>query len=155
MNRKLKIYIINILIPLAVGGLAAFLTMDSMKQFSNLNQPPLSPPPVLFPIVWTILYTLMGISAALVLTSPTPQSKGLAIRVYALQLFLNFLWPLLFFGAGAYSLSAVLLALLLLTVIIMTYLFSKSSKLSAYLQIPYILWLTFALYLNIAVAILN
>ena len=155
MSRKIKIYIINILIPLAVGGISAFLTMDAMKEFSSLNQPPLSPPPILFPIVWTILYTLMGIGAALVLTSPVPQSKGLAIRVYALQLFLNFLWPLLFFGAGAYTLAAIELLLLLFTVIVMTYLFSKSSKLAAYLQIPYILWLAFAAYLNIAVAILN
>ncbi len=155
MSRKIKIYIINILIPLAVGGISAFLTMDAMKEFSSLNQPPLSPPPILFPIVWTILYTLMGIGAALVLTSPAPQSKGLAIRVYALQLFLNFLWPLLFFGAGAYTLAAIELLLLLFTVIVMTYLFSKSSKLAAYLQIPYILWLAFAAYLNIAVAILN
>ena len=155
MSRKIKTYIINILIPLAVGGISAFLTMDAMKEFSSLNQPPLSPPPILFPIVWTILYTLMGIGAALVLTSPAPQSKGLAIRVYALQLFLNFLWPLLFFGAGAYTLAAIELLLLLFTVIVMTYLFSKSSKLAAYLQIPYILWLAFAAYLNIAVAILN
>jgi tryptophan-rich sensory protein len=98
----------------------------------------------------------MGISAALVITSASsPQVKSLSIRVYAFQLFLNFLWPLLFFGAGAYTLAGVELALLLFTVIIMTYLFSKSNKAAAFLQIPYILWLAFAFYLNIAVAVLN
>ena len=156
MSRKVRVFIINILIPLAVGGLSGFLTMDGMRQFSNLNQPPLSPPGILFPIVWTILYTLMGIGAALVITSTSaPQVKSLSIRVYTFQLFLNFLWPLLFFGAGAYTLAVVELVLLLFMVIFMTYLFSKSNKVAAFLQIPYILWLAFALYLNIAVAVLN
>ena len=96
-----KAWIICLLIPLSVGGLAAWLTMGSMEQFASLAQPPLSPPGWVFPVAWTVLYLLMGAASCLIWHSDAlqPEKKG-ALTWYALQLAVNFVWPLLFFGAG-------------------------------------------------------
>jgi tryptophan-rich sensory protein len=141
-------------IPLAVGGISAYLTMGSMEQFSSLNQPPLSPPPVLFPIVWTILYTLMGIASYIVYTSGC-SGRSVALKVYGVQLVFNIIWPLIFFNMRMYLFAFVWLIVLLLLVIITAILFYSCKKLAGYLFIPYILWLVFAGYLNIAIYILN
>jgi tryptophan-rich sensory protein len=95
MLKKYKPYIIQVLIPILVGLLAAFFTRDSMNVYGEVIKPPLAPPPILFPIVWSILYTLMGISAALVYG----KSGGVPL-IYWLQLFVNFLWPIIFFNSN-------------------------------------------------------
>ena len=154
MQNKTRTYIISILIPLAVGALAALITRGSMEDYGMLEQPPLSPPGFLFPIVWTILYTLMGISAAIIKLSGNPLSKD-ALQTYYLQLFVNFLWPILFFNANAFLLSLVWLLLLVYLVIRMILQFKRISPLAAYLQIPYLAWLVFATYLNAGVWLLN
>lgn len=154
MNKKL--FVICIAIPLIVGAVAAFLSGGGMETFASLEQPPFAPPAWLFPVAWTILYTLMGISSYLVLTSGESREtiQG-AINIYALQLLVNFLWPTFFFNFGWYLFSFFWLVLLWMFVLLMIWKFKDISKLAAYLNIPYLLWLTFAGYLNFSIWLLN
>ena len=146
----------SIAITLIAGGLSAFLTRNSMETFEALNQPPLSPPGWLFPIVWTILYILMGISLYLILQSDADEETVQeAQKIFYFQLALNFLWPLLFFNMGWFLLAFVELLVLWGAVISMIRQFAQTSKLAAYLNIPYLIWLTFAAYLNLGVWWLN
>jgi tryptophan-rich sensory protein len=125
-----------------------------MDVFEQINQPPLSPPAWLFPVVWTILYTLMGISSYLILTSEEETVKK-AGMLYGYQLVVNFLWPTFFFNFQWYLFSFLWLLLLIVLVIAMIREFYKISKPAAYLNIPYLLWLLFAGYLNFAIWRLN
>ena len=151
---NIKSLIFNIITPLAVGGISSILTRNSMEIYASSNQPWFAPPGFLFPIVWTILYILMGISAYMILKSKSDlQFK--AIVVYSFQLLVNFIWPLIFFNARMYLFAFFWLIILLILVLIMTILFYKINKVSAYLQIPYILWLIFASVLNFNVYLLN
>lgn len=145
-----------IAIPIIVGMIAALLTRDSMKVFESLLQPPLSPPGWLFPVVWTVLYILMGISSYLVLTADADKDEKLkAIRLYGYQLVVNFLWPTLFFNFGWYLFSFFWLLLLWIMVLVMILRFKDINKLAAYMNIPYLIWLTFAGYLNLGIWLLN
>ena len=155
-NKNIGLLIKSIAVPLGVGGLAALLTRQSMQVFSTLNKPPLSPPAILFPIVWTILYTLMGIGFYLVITSSGDKEDiEKAIRIYGIQLVVNFLWPTFFFNLQWYLFSFIWLIFLWILVIIMLIRFSEVSKTAAYLNIPYLIWLTFAAYLNLGIFLLN
>lgn len=148
--------IIAILIPLAAGALSALFSGNSWEYYSTLARPPAAPPGELFPIVWTILYILMGISSYLIYSSPAPtEEKRSALRAYGIQLALNFLWSILFFRFELIGIAAIELALLIASVIVMLIRFKKISPLSAYLNIPYLLWTLYALYLNIGVFIQN
>ena len=149
-----KSLIVCLLIPLAVGALSGFLTMNSMEVYAGVNQPPLSPPGFLFPIVWTILFVLMGISSWLVWQSDEP-SRTRALSLYAVQLAVNFVWPLLFFNLQSYLFALLWLILLIVLVIAMIASFAKIDKTAAWLQVPYLLWLLFAAYLNAGVWLLN
>lgn len=151
---KWKPLIICLLIPLAVGGLSALLTMGSMEVYGNLNQPPLSPPGFLFPIVWTILFILMGISSYLIFVSDD-RNKTKALIIYAVQLVFNFVWSLIFFNMQSYLFAFIWLVILWALIIVMIVSFWKISKPAALLQIPYLLWVTFAGYLNLGVYLLN
>jgi tryptophan-rich sensory protein len=145
-----------IAIPLAVGGVAAWLTKDAMATFSSIQQPPLSPPAWLFPIVWTVLYTLMGISSYLVYILGRESDEGkLALALYAAQLAVNFVWPILFFDFQWYLISLLWLLLLVVLVIAMIRSFYKIRPMAAYFNIPYVLWLLFATYLNFGIWRLN
>lgn len=144
-----------ILIPLAVGGLAGFLTREGMAEYAALHQPPLSPPGWLFPVVWTILYSLMGIASYLVLTAETEENKFTALLIYGIQLAVNFFWPVFFFGLNLYFFSFLWLILLWLLVFWMIRKFYPISRTAAWLCIPYLIWLTFAAYLNLGVWWLN
>lgn len=156
MKIKWKQLIICIAVPLAVGGLSALLTQDSMDTFKSLNKPPLSPPGWLFPVVWSVLFVLMGIASYLVLESGEPRKTiRTSLAVYGAQLIVNFFWSIFFFNLGAYLFSFFWLALLWLMIWTTIILFCKSSKPAGYLLIPYILWVTFAGYLNFAVYLLN
>lgn len=146
----------SIALPLLVGAVAGFLTRNSMEDFTMLNQPPLSPPGWLFPVVWTILYTLMGISAYLISQLDADEAaKNNALSIYYLQLFVNFLWPLFFFGGEWYLFSLLWLILLWLLIAIMITRFASISKPAAYLNVPYFIWVTFATYLNAGIWVLN
>lgn len=153
LNIQWKKLITCIAIPLAVGGLSALLTRDSMDAFATINKPVLSPPGWLFPVVWTILYILMGIASYLVLTSE--KSNSAALAVYSIQLLVNFCWSILFFNLERYLLAFLWLVLLWLLIVKMTRLFYRISKPAGYLMIPYLLWVTFAGYLNFAIYLLN
>lgn len=157
MRRKIKPYIISIIIALAVGGLSAFLTRSSMEVYTNIKQPPLAPPSVVFPIVWTILFILMGVSSAMVYVkgreSSVPVSE--ALKIYALQLILNFFWTIIFFNMQSYLFAFIWLVLLWIAIILMIVSFRKVSPAAAWLQVPYLLWVTFAGYLNLMIYILN
>ena len=145
-----------IAIPLLVGGLASFLTRGGMGVFMQLNQPPLSPPGWVFGVVWTILYTLMGVSSYLVIQSGAEEDVvNKALSVYVYQLIVNFLWPTFFFNFGWDLFSFIWLVLLWILVLIMIIRFYNISRLAGILQIPYLIWLTFAAYLNLGVWLLN
>lgn len=150
----MKKLIISVLISLGVGGLSAIITSGSMDIYKTLVKPSLAPPSILFPIVWTILYILMGISAYLIYNSNNLESDD-ALKIYGLQLLVNFVWPILFFVLKLRLLSFVWIVLLLILVIVMILKFYKINKTAAYLQIPYFIWVLFASYLNLGFYLLN
>ena len=151
-----KLLAICIALPLLVGGVSALLTRESMMLFESVQKPPLSPPGWLFPVVWTILYTLMGIASYLVLTSEAPKEEvGRAINVYLYQLLVNFLWSTWFFNLQWYFFAFFWLVLLWVMILVTTVRFYKISKPAGYLMVPYLLWVTFAGYLNQGIALLN
>lgn len=174
MKRRVqwKPLLLCLALPLAVGALAGLLTRDSMDAYAALRQPPLSPPGWVFPVVWTILYLLMGLASYLLLprgadgtilplsevlsgTRPaTDECRG-TLFLYAVQLALNFLWPLLYFAAGL--LLAALVDLLLLWVLVLWLMLRslRCNRTAALLLVPYLLWLTFAAYLNFGTLLLN
>lgn len=156
MKFSIKLFTFCLALPLIVGGLSGLITSSSMDAFGMLSKPALSPPAYLFPIVWTLLYILMGAASYLILrTNASPTLTHAAFTFYLIQLAANFLWPIFFFTLEWYFFSFFWLLLLLILVIITILLFSKISKAAAYLMIPYLLWLIFAGYLNLAVALLN
>ena len=151
-----KPYLLWILIAEAVGGLSGWLTREGSRIFSEtVAQPPLSPPAWAFPLAWGILYALMGISAARVClnTSSPERSKGL--NLFITQLTVNFFWSLIFFNAQAYGFAFFWLLLLWGLVLAMILQFRRVDPLSAILQLPYLLWLSFAAYLSFGVWYLN
>lgn len=155
MDKNWKKRIINWVIPLAVGGLATLLS-GGTKLYQTINQPPLSPPGWVFPIVWTILYVLMGEAAYRVLTSGAEKEQiKKALIVYGVQLFLNFLWPLFFFGGQMYLTAFIILIALWIAILVTTRAFSQIDETAGDLLLPYLLWVTFAGYLNLGVFLLN
>jgi len=153
---KWKPLIISVLISLSVGGLSGFLTRNNMDIYDKYNLPVLSPPSIIFPIVWTILYTLMGISAYLIFVSNADRNqKANALFLYGLQLFINFFWTIIFFNLEMLFFAFLWIILLWIVVFLMISSFLKINKLAGILQIPYLIWITFATYLNIGIYILN
>ena len=151
-----KVYAFWILITEAVGGLSGWLTREGTKLFSEtVAQPPLSPPMILFPIVWGILYGLMGFGAARIYLAPPSATRSKGLNLYIVQLVVNFFWSLIFFNAQAFGFAFLWLLLLWALVLWMILTFRKVDPLAAYLQIPYLLWLTFAAYLSFGVWYLN
>lgn len=144
----------SIAIGLGTGLLSVLLTLGNFKAYSALLQPPLAPPGWLFPIVGGILYILMGVSAYLVYECDT-EEKYIGLAVYVLQLIFNFLWLIIFFNIRNLLFAFVWLVFLWVLVLAMTISFYKVNKTAGLLQIPYLLWVTFAGYLNIALYILN
>lgn len=156
MKINIRLLFLCIAIPLLVGLVSAALTANSMEVFAMVDKPPLAPPAWLFPVVWTILYALMGISSYLIITSEAGKEEveG-AIRIYAYQLIVNFLWSTIFFNFGWYLFAFVWLLLLWILVLLMILKFREINKTAAYLNIPYLIWLTFAAYLNLGIWILS
>jgi len=151
-----KLLIICLVVPLAVGGFAALLTGGGMDTFETLNQPPLSPPGWLFPVIWTVLYVLMGVASYLVLTSGEARDNvRQALMLYGIQLAFNFIWPILFFSLSVYLFAFVWLIVLWIFIIAAAVSFYNISDAAGYLLIPYILWVTFAGYLNFSIYLLN
>lgn len=154
MKRRAVTYAVFILICLLTGLGSWYLAGDISGMYRELLLPPLSPPAIVFPIVWSILYVLMGIGSAMVYTGGS-QGRGKALTFFVLQLFFNFFWSVIFFGLGQYIAAFVWLVLLFILVVLMVRYFAESSVTAAYLQLPYLLWLLFAMYLNAMVFLLN
>ena len=156
MKKTWKVYTFWILLAEAVGALSGWLSRDGMKTYeSTISQPPLSPPSWLFPIVWAILYGLMGIGAARVSLAPRSSHRIHSLNLFVTQLIVNFFWSLIFFNAQAFGFAFLWLLILCGLVLWMILEFRKVDKTAGNLQIPYLLWLTFAAYLNLGVWYLN
>lgn len=141
-----------IVLPLCIGGISAMLTGDMMKEYFFLNKPPLSPPGWMFPVVWAILYVMMGLASYLVMTSGADRSLIVkALVFYGIQLALNFFWSILFFNCSLYLWAFVELLAMWAAIIVTTLFFFRASTPAGVMMIPYILWSTFAAYLNFAV----
>ena len=157
MNKKpRKTYVLWIAICEAVGFLAGILTRQGTKIYAQTAiKPPLTPPGWLFPVVWVVLYALMGIGAARITLAPSSAGRSRGLNLMVTQLVVNFFWPLLFFNAGVYGFALLWLLLLWGLVLWMILVWRKVETLAAWLQIPYLLWLSFAVYLNAGVWYLN
>ena len=147
--------LVVILIPLGVGYLSSVVSPNMRAGFDSMKKPPLSPPGMIFPIVWTILYLLMGIALYMVITSNVAQPKLWAIIAFAVQLGLNFGWSYIFFNKANYVLSVVWILALLAMILLTIMLFKGISKWAAIMLIPYCVWTCFATYLTIGFAVLN
>ena len=155
MKAETKTLIKAIAIPLVVGGISGFLSRNGMEIFDTLNKPPLSPPGWLFPVVWTILYALMGVALYLVMMAKDAKNNLPAYISFGVQLFFNFFWSIIFFNARAFLFAFVWLIFLWLAIIANIYFFYKINKNAGKLLIPYLVWVTFAGYLNLAIFLLN
>lgn len=159
INRKNKVnntvaLIVMIAIPVCIGILASLLTKNAQVAFVRIAKPPLAPPAWLFPVVWTILYFLMGLAAYNIYTSNSSY-KNLALCVYFFQLVFNFAWSIIFFRAGTYWFAAIWLFVMWLMILLLLIITSRIAKTAMYLLIPYFVWSTFAMYLNVGIAVLN
>jgi tryptophan-rich sensory protein len=151
-----KVLLKNIAIPLLVGIASGLLTQNSVESFNEATiQPPFAPPGFLFPIVWTVLYILMGISAYLVETTANNHNNKTAQILYLLQLFFNFCWSFIFFTFEAYSFAFIWIIILLALIIATAVEFYKINKVAGLLMLPYIIWVSFAAILNLSIALLN
>lgn len=155
-KRKWAPYAAFILLTEAVGALAGFLTREGTELYKYaVEKPPLSPPAIVFPIVWAVLYLLMGIGAARIWLAPRSPGRTEGLVLFFVQLAVNFVWSLLFFNLEAFGFAFVWLAALWALIVWMTVTFRETDRAAAYLQIPYILWVFFAGYLNYGVWLLN
>ena len=155
-QKKWKIYVFWIALSLAIGGLSGLLSRPGMENFQEtVAQPPWSPPPIVFPIVWTVLYALMGLGAAQIWLTEPSQLRSQGLNLFVAQLVVNFFWSLIFFDARCFSLAFLWLLLLWGLVFWMIITYRKVNRRAALLQVPYLLWLTFAGALSGAVWLLN
>ncbi len=145
---------VNILIPLAGGALFALLSRKGTEAFKLIPKPPLTPPSTVFPIAWSILYVLLGISSYRISQSSSPK-RYRALFLYGLDLFFNYAWTIIFFVLESYLFAFIWLIALFVISVAMYIKFAQIDKTAAYLQIPYLLWLVFAAYLNFGVYLLN
>lgn len=157
MLKKIRPYALSVAIALIVGGLSAFLTRNNMNIYDDIVKPPLSPPMILFPIVWTMLFALMGISSAMIYVNTDADKDKIksALRIYAVQLAVNFAWSIIFFNLRAFLFAFIWLVLLWVLIVKMISGFGKINTAAALLQIPYLIWVTFAGYLTLAIFLIN
>ncbi len=151
---KLKPLLVSLGISLGVGGASALLTKDSMEVYKTVRQPPLSPPGWVFPVVWTALFTCMGVAAYKVWVKDGPR-RDTALTLYGAQLIFNFFWTLIFFNGRKYGFALAWLAALWALILATAIEFGKESDSAGKLMIPYLLWVAFAGYLNAGVWYLN
>lgn len=156
MKQHWKTYAFWILLSEGVGALSGFLSKEGIQVYEQtVIQPLFSPPMLLFPIVWGILYALMGISAARISLAHPSRERSLGLNLFVTQLIINFFWSLIFFNLQAFGLALLWLLLLWILVFLMILTFRKISPLASWLQIPYLLWLTYAVWLTYGVWTLN
>ena len=158
--KKILLCIVAIAIPLALGMISSLIARGAMEQFGAMNQPPLSPPAWLFPVAWTILYVCMGLASFFLMNANVTDASArthrkLSLILYAVQLVLNFVWSPIFFNARLYYVALAVLFIMWLCILMIMIFARKIHKASFWLLLPYILWTTFAAYLNIGIAALN
>lgn len=155
-NQNWKKYVFWIALTEAVGLLAGLLTREGTEIYKlTIEKPPLSPPAILFPIVWTVLYALMGVSMAMVNLLPASKYRSRAAYIYIAQLVFNFFWSIIFFNLQAFGFAFIWLVAMWILILTMILVFRKLDSTAAYLQIPYLVWVSFAGYLNFGVWLLN
>ncbi|MDE7261726.1 MAG: tryptophan-rich sensory protein [Oscillospiraceae bacterium] len=151
-----KQYAFWIVITEAVGGLSGWLTRNGTELYkATIEKPPLSPPGIVFPIVWTVLYMLIGIGAARIYMTPDSHIRSKSLWLFLIQLVFNFFWSIIFFNLQRFGFALVWLIVLWILILRMTWNFYKIDRLAAWLQIPYLIWVAFAAYLNLGIWILN
>lgn len=156
MKQTTKTYLIWIAVAEAAGLLSGLLSREGTELYSTvIEQPPLSPPAIVFPVVWTILYALMGVGAARIDLSAAGTERSCGLNLFVAQLIVNFFWSLIFFNAQAFGFALLWLILLWVLILAMIRNFRKVDPPAGLLQIPYLLWVTFAAYLNWGVWRLN
>lgn len=155
MKRSKIVKYLLIVLPILIGIGSSILTRDMMIEYGSLNKPTLSPPAIIFPIAWSILYLLMGIASAIVYSSKSSENRTMGLILHFIQLVFNFFWSIIFFNMQQYMFAFIWLVLLFLTVLSMTLNYRKVNLAASLMNIPYLAWLTFAAYLNIMVYILN
>ena len=156
MKKQVKTYAFWIVLAEVVGLVSGLLTREATEIYSRtITKPPLSPPGILFPIVWSVLYALMGIGAARVALTPNSKARSDGLLFFSLQLVFNFFWSIFFFNMQLFGFAFFWLLALWVLILGMTLYFKKSDSLAAYLQIPYLVWVAFAGYLNLGVWMLN
>lgn len=155
LSVRTKSFIKNLAIPLLIGALAGFLTNSDVKEFmATAKQPFFAPPGWIFPVVWTILYALMGFAAYIIENTSSPR-KSKALTLYYIQLFFNFVWSFIFFSANNYLFAFAWIIILWLLIIATILEFKMIKTRAAYILIPYLIWVTFAAVLNFSVYLLN
>ena len=152
--KKIGKIILAIIIPLAVGGLSALITMNQMELFETVAKPPLAPPRWFFPVAWTILYILMGIASYLLYIADTEEGRE-ALVLYGVQLFFNFFWSIIFFNLEAYWFALIWLFIMWIIILLLLIKSRKVDERAFWLLLPYFIWTTFAFYLNFGIAVLN
>lgn len=150
-----KKFLLCLAIPLGVGGVSALLTSGNMQLFEEINKPPLSPPGWLFPVVWTILYISMGVALYLVVMAKDTKNNLPAYISFGVQLFFNFFWSIIFFNARAFLFAFIWLVLLWVAIVANIYFFYQVNKTAGKILILYLIWVTFAGYLNFGIFLLN
>lgn len=155
MSKEGRVYAFFIILCEVVGIVSGLISMMGMMDFDEVVQSGLTPPGIVFPIVWTILYGLMGIGAARVYLSEESLEQIKGLIVFFVQLAVNFFWSIIFFNLQAFQLAFWWLILLLVLIILMIAFFWKTDKLAALLQIPYLIWVIFAGYLTYMAWMLN
>lgn len=151
----MRTYELFVAFTVLVGIVAGLFTSMGMETYNQAVKPTLTPPAIVFSIVWTVLYVLMGISAARIWLSSPTKERNHGLIIFGAQLFFNFFWSLIFFNLEAYGFAFFWILILWALIIGMIYIFNKTDRLAAILQIPYLLWVTFATYLNLMVWLLN
>ncbi|MDD6157760.1 MAG: tryptophan-rich sensory protein [Lachnospiraceae bacterium] len=156
MRKKCKVYVGCILLVEALGALTGYFLQSGIDYYNaNVVKPPFAPPSALFPIVWTVLYALMGYGLARILREEPFEQKTKCVILFIIQLFLNLLWCFIFFGKQEFGLAFFVLVALWLAIWLMFFAWKEADKTAAYLQIPYLLWVTYAGYLNFMIRIFN
>lgn len=151
-----KTYAFWIVLAEAVGALSGWLTRKGVKVYNaTVKQPPLSPPSMVFPIVWGILFALMGIGAARIYLAPASDARSRSLLLFLVQLAFNFFWSIIFFNLQAFGVACLWLIVLWVLILLMILSFRKVDRPAAWLQVPYLLWVTFAAHLNFGVWLLN
>lgn len=149
-------FMLAVLLPMVVGVASATFSHEGMQIYKTMAKPPLSPPAIVFPIVWTILYFLMGTASYIVLeTDASETQKSMANTTYLIQLAMNFFWSIIFFNLQLYTLAFIWLVGMYAVIIACSVYFFSIRRLAGYLMIPYIVWMAFAAYLNMAIAIMK